>query len=216
MSNTSLSSTFQRAKKGKLIPRRKKLLEKPVRTIEGITRGIEGGIKNWTHNRRARKETGKLVKKGLKTTTAKDLAVNTGGFASSKALAPLGKPAELAGDFFGAKATRRAINDSYALNAAIKQRKPGENPGKTWERVKKKQRTMGKIDKRNNAHTEDGVGWAIGNAGAESLEKAGVGIPLKGAAVAMRLGPNVSENIKETTKGKKTILVGLPGAFTPT
>lgn len=211
------ASVLNRARRGKLIGRRKEIRkgiadyarQNPVKIVEGVTRGIEKGIKKGAHS----KGVHSVAKQGLKTGTVKDLAVNTGGFTASKAGAWGGrmtgipgasKAAELAGDYGGARFVRGAINKGYADVAAWKQRKPGEKLSETRKRAQKKRGTMQKIDKRNNANTEDRVGWAIGNAGAEGLDRLGVGVPLKGAAVAMRAGGHVSDNIKAYSKGKKT------------
>jgi len=132
----------------------------------------------------------------------KDLLVNTGGLVGSKLGSAGGKIPELAGDWAGAAAARKALDGTEAI---VKARKIRANP--TFLKQPKnvqagilRKRTMGyaragqKSFKKELA--SDTVGWGIGNSSADALTAAGVRIPFKGAAVAMGTAPSVIKGIK--------------------
>jgi hypothetical protein len=118
----------------------------------------------------------------------KDLMVNTGGLVGSVAGGSGGVPGTLAGDWLGARMARKGLDDIEALGKAMKIR---NNPN--FQRLPLRQR-LSIVQRRAKGfakgnHTNellpDTVGWGIGNGSAMGLSAIGVGVPLKGAAVAM-------------------------------
>lgn len=119
---------------------------------------------------------------------AKDMVVNAGGLAGSIAGSPLGSVGSLAGDYLGAYAMRRGIDDIGSVAKAVKETRAmplGERLRQVYKRSKQysKQTAM----QQKPEYHKDTIGWGIGNASASALSK--IPVPLKGAAVAM---PTVS------------------------
>lgn len=144
------------------------------------------------------------AKDAAQSSKAKDLAINAGGviggFAGGSAAGPVGA---LAGDNVGAVVTRRLVNKGYADVRAASRAKSGETRQQIQNRAKKTRKAIERLDRRNNENIKDQAGWAIGNAAAEGLSRAGLGIPGQGGAVAMRTMGSVTKNIADVLKKKK-------------
>lgn len=141
--------------------------------------------------------TGEASKKIITSKPAKELAVNTAGALLSAT--PLG----VAGDLIGAVGLRRGIEDSLAVSRAVKksQRLAPNLKGVSrvrdvLSRSRKTARAMNRLNQ--NPHIGDTVGWGIGNSAAEAIP---LGIPLRGAAVAMTTGDIVEKGVRDTMRG---------------
>jgi len=150
-------------------------------------------------------------KRALKTDTAKDLAVNTGGLVGSiaggAAAGPLGA---LAGDNIGAVATRRVVNRRFAIARVKTRLGPTATRAEIAAKTKRTTKALERLDKRKGANLSDQVGWGVGNAVA--LATPGVNVPLRGGLVATRTVPQISRNAKAVIKGQKGVVQGVRDA----
>jgi hypothetical protein len=196
----------------KKLPLRKDILGSTGRFLKDVVRHpiktIKTGIANDLAANRLMKATTQLGRVGAMKKIApavatgvykgggKDVLIGTGGFVGS-GLVPGGPVGALAGDYIGARIVRKGLEDIEALAKArrIRSNVNFQNLSKQQQRaiIAKRMRgyARGNI---NNELLEDTVGWGIGNGSASALSAAGVGIPLKGAAVAMG-------TMKDTTRG---------------
>lgn len=144
-----------------------------------------------------------------------DLAVNTAGFVSSKVgAATAGPVGALAGDLGGALVVRKGIDDTKVLlkvsksladDEAFKKANALQKAGIIHKRSKAELAAMKEAREQNFA--ADVTGWAIGNTAAEALNALGVGIPLKGAAVAMPTTPEVVAGYNRLKAGEDRVQV---------
>lgn len=159
--------------------------------------------------------TGNVAKKVITSKPAKELVVNSAGTLLSTT--PLG----LAGDLLGAVGARRIIDDSVATARAFKRSQRISPQLNTQGRIKdtlirsrKIARAMNRLNQ--NPHLGDTIGWGIGNTVAETVP---LGVPLKGALVAMTTGDIVEKGVTDTLKGNpitktiKTVGTNLKNRF---
>ncbi len=195
----------------------KQLIKNPVKTIkEGIKRD-RAAVEKYKQatglgRKQATKKIAKTIGRGAYEAGGKDAVVNIGGLAGSKVGAVAGLPGELAGDYFGARAMRKALDTGEARMKAGKIKK---NPRfqaldkKTQSDILKK-RQKGFRKKIKDDLAGDAVGWGIGNTAALGLQGAGSRVPLQGGLVAMT---TVSPTIQGYKIGRRTgsIRKGLEG-----
>lgn len=207
--NYLLNTLADSVRSKKIIPSRKEISS----AIKGSTVSeVAIGLKKMAQKARpmaepmAKKAAVSQTKKAIKSPMAKELAVNTGGFVAGKTVGDLGGglPGAVAVDAAGASLTRRLINKGYADVKAFRGRKKGESRANIQKRAERKRRTLEKIDRKGNNNIGDVSGSIIGNTAAEIGNRLGVGIPMKGAAVAMRSNPQVTENISKRLKGQQS------------
>lgn len=162
-----------------------------------IYKGLTGKGKVET----AKQVIGKVVKGGYKG-GGKDLIVNTGGAIGSGIGASAGGTiGRLGGDYLGAGIARRAIDDIEILGSALREVRNTTYKQSWWRKGKLVQRRSKELAKRKRKESlpeyhKDAIGWGIGNASAESLQKAGSHIPLQGGIVAMNTVDPVYHGIK--------------------
>lgn len=207
--NSTLNTLADSIRKNRAIPSRKEIML----AVKGNT--VSGNLtaaKKMTQRARplaepiAKKAAKNTTKKIVKSPVAKELAVNTGGFLAGKTVGDLGGglPGAIAVDAAGASITRRLLNKGYADVKAFRGRSKGESRANIQKRAEKKRRTLEKIDRKGNNNIGDVSGSVIGNTAAEIGNRAGIGIPFKGAAVALRSNPQVTENISKRLKGEQS------------
>lgn len=141
-----------------------------------------------------------------------DGAVNTAGFTGSIVGGAIAGPlGALAGDLGGAMATRKAVTDYKALQrarASLKDDEAFQSAGKLSQLKKLGAATLSELKsaemqkKIEDDLTGDVAGWAIGNGAAAALTAARVGIPLKGAAVAIASTPTVVKAHRRIREGE--------------
>lgn len=139
------------------------------------------------------------LSEGVYKAGGKDLLVNAGGFAGSVVGSPLGAVGALAGDWLGARGTRRILNNrEIAKNAEkILTNLNFQRLSKEQQKEILRKRRLGFGKKyRGEQLLEDTVGWGIGNSAATGLSAAGVGVPFKGASVAIPTTADVAKGIR--------------------
>ncbi len=182
----------------------KKIVKNPIKTVkDGIARdrAAVGLMKASTGMGRTQaiRQLAPALSEGVYKAGGKDLLVNTGGFAGSVVGSPLGAVGALAGDWLGARGARRILNNREIKNNANKIR-----TNLNFQRLSNQQqadilrkRRLGFGKKfANEQLLDDTVGWGIGNGAATGLGAMGVGIPLKGAAVAIPTSADVVKGIR--------------------
>lgn len=189
----------------------KKAKINPVKAIkDGIARdkyAIEA-MKSATGMTRKQVATqlGTALAKGVYKGGGKDLAVNTGGLLGSIGGKAGGLTGQLAGDWGGAAITRKALDDTEALTRTIKQAKkynknshyqalPSVKKAEVLRRTLIKQANQTKTRFKEDIKN-DTLGWAIGNASAETLKAAGSNVPLQGGTIALGTMPSIKRGIK--------------------
>lgn len=150
--------------------------------------------------------------KDLVKQNAEEGAVNTVGLTGSIVGGAIAGPlGALAGDVGGALATRKAITDYKALQrarASLKDDEAFQSAGKLSQLKKLGAATLSELKSAEMQKeiednlTGDVAGWAIGNGAAVALTAAGVGIPLKGAAVAIASTPTVVKAHRRIREGE--------------
>lgn len=211
---------------GKLI---KETVKNPKKAIkEGIARDKAANAiyKGLTGKGRlqAAKEVVIKASKGAYKGGGKDLVINTvGAGASALGGSTAGVVGKLGGDYIGARVARRALDDAESVVSAIKQVSKEKGLKLSWLRdgkvVHRRAVAIAKMKRRLNTpeYHKDAIGWGIGNASAEGLQKAGSHIPLQGGIVAMnsvdaaykgiKVGKRISKrNTPKQTAYKATIV----------
>lgn len=186
----------------------KNIVKNPIKTVkDGIARdrAAVGLMKAGTGMNRlqAVKQIAPALSEGVYKAGGKDLLVNTGGFAGSVVGSPLGAVGALAGDWLGARGTRRILNNrEIATNAnKIRTNLNFQRLSNQQQKEILRKRRLGFGKKYAGEQLlEDTVGWGIGNGAATGLTAAGVGVPLKGAAVAI---PTTADVVKGVRTGNR-------------
>ena len=145
----------------------------------------------------AMKATRKKLKDVLLT---EDMLVNTAGFLGSIAGGATAGPAGmLAGDLGGALAVRKIVEVNKAAKAATEKLKADEAFAAAGAVSRLKMKGKSTLSELKSAEMQkaiekelvgDTAGWAIGNASASALQPF-IGVPLKGAAVAIATVPTI-------------------------
>ena len=126
----------------------------------------------------------------------KDLAVNTGGFLGSKLGSVGGIPGQLAGDYVGARVTRRVLDEGETLQKAMKitnNPKFRSLPPRQKLQIIRKRVQGFRNSRKDDELFNDTAGWAIGNGSAIGLQKVGSQLPLQGGGVAIASLPSVRQ-----------------------
>lgn len=154
------------------------------------------------------KSLGEIAQEVVTSDFAKDLAVNTAGFAASTVAGQHGQIAGLGGDLLGALIARQGINTGIAATSAMKSlsNDPTYKAASALEKASMLlQRTIEILNSdlsedQNKELFGDLTGFAVGNGAAqlpELMADTALGalqpIPLKGAAVAMAAVPQLSK-----------------------
>lgn len=199
------STLIGRFLKSKTLPGRREILEAAGNLGKKLKQNPIGAIKQGIQQDRAarqalkaatgmgRKEVAGKVLSAAKE-PIKDMAVNVGGLAGSVVGGSAGGTVgALAGDLAGAGLARKGIDDAAATLKAIK-----ETKGKGVQRVKdvlSKAKENVKAAKGTNIpeYQKDVIGWGVGNTAAAAIP---VGIPFKGAAVAIPTVTPIHEGFK--------------------
>lgn len=128
----------------------------------------------------------------------KDLLVNTGGVVGSAVGGSGGVAGSLVGDWIGARVARKALDDTEAVGKALKIRSNPNfqklSPMQRANIVRRRAQGFARGNLKNEL-LEDTTGWGIGNGAAMGLSSLGVGVPLKGAAVAIGTSDNAVKGI---------------------
>lgn len=146
----------------------------------------------------------KKVMQGIYEGGGRDLTVNIGGTAGSILGAKtLGFPGKLAGDWLGAAVTRKSLDDieniAYATKVSKSQKFQKLSPfGKARLLNRRLSRRLNRtLPSVKEEYQKDTIGWAIGNAAAETFDATGTHIvPLQGGLVAATTVPSVLKGIK--------------------